>query len=137
MAAVRERGLRLSAARLLVLEALYEAGGPLSAEEIAARTGGRGRPSDPASVYRNLEKLEEVGLVRHFHAGHGPGLYVRSGDAREYMLCDSCRELTAVEAGALDDARALIRRDLEFHARFTHMPMAGLCAGCIRVREVP
>ena len=28
---------------------------------------------DVASVYRNLETLEQIGLVRHFHLGHGPG----------------------------------------------------------------
>ena len=30
---------------------------------------------DLASVYRNLETLEDAGLVRHMHLGHGPGLY--------------------------------------------------------------
>jgi Fur family transcriptional regulator, ferric uptake regulator len=131
LAAVRARGLRLSAARQLVLEALYEADAPLSADEVAARAGGPDGPSDSASVYRNLEKLEELGLVRHFHAGHGPGLYVRAGDAREYLLCDSCGTLTAVEPSALDEARASILRRHGFHARFTHMPAPGLCADCV------
>jgi Fur family transcriptional regulator, ferric uptake regulator len=134
-AALRARGLRLSAARLLVLERLYEADAPLSADEIAARAGSRAGPSDPASVYRNLETLEELGLVRHFHAGHGAGLYVRAGDAREYLLCDSCGALTPVEPADLDEARASILRSHRFHARFTHMPVAGLCEDCAAERR--
>src|SRR6185436_11498510 len=70
-AVVRARGLRLSTARRLVLEALYDADGPLTAEQLAGEM-------DVASVYRNLETLEELGLVRHFHLGHGPGLYPRA-----------------------------------------------------------
>src|SRR5262245_11428691 len=68
---LRARGLRVSAARRLVLEALYAAEAPMSAEELTARVPG----SDLASVYRNLVVLQEVGLVRHVHLGHGPGLY--------------------------------------------------------------
>ena len=65
LAAVRGYGLRLSAARRVVLAALYAADGPLSAEQIAAGVGGRVPTSDVASVYRNLETLERLGIVRH------------------------------------------------------------------------
>src|SRR3712207_1173155 len=72
---LRGRRLRFSSARRLVLEALYAAPGPVTAEQIASGLGGRLPSSDLASVYRNLETLEEVGLVRHVHLGHGPGRY--------------------------------------------------------------
>ena len=70
--------MRVSAARRLVIEALFTAKEPVSAEQIAAGLGGRLPGSDITSVYRNLETLERVGLIRHFHAGHGPGLYAPS-----------------------------------------------------------
>ena len=76
---VRDGGLRATSARRLVLEALLTARRPISAEEIADGLGGRMTQSDIASVYRNLETLGELGLVRHFHAGHGPGRYVLEG----------------------------------------------------------
>src|SRR5271154_4004169 len=70
MALMRERGLRVSAARRLVLEALLAADGPMSAEQIAHGIGGRVPSSDVASVYRNLHALHDIGLVRHVHLGH-------------------------------------------------------------------
>ena len=76
VAALRAGGLRVSAARRLVLEALFAAEGPATVEELAAGFGGRVPPSDVASTYRNLETLEALGLVRHMHLGHGPGRYV-------------------------------------------------------------
>lgn len=120
----------MSAARRLVLEAIYAADGPISADEVAGGLGGRLPRSDPASVYRNLETLEEVGLVRHFHLGHGPGRYVRAGDAREFLVCDSCGEVRVLAPRTLDEVRAVLRRDLGYEVEFTHFPIVGLCAGC-------
>ena len=61
-----------------MLETLYAHDEPLTAEQVARRIGGEAG-GDVASVYRNLETLERLGLVRHFHLGHSPGLYVRAG----------------------------------------------------------
>jgi Fe2+ or Zn2+ uptake regulation protein len=131
--ALRARGLRVSAARRLVLEALYGAPAPLSAEEIASGVAGRLPRSDLASVYRNLETLEGVGLVRHFHLGHGPGLYAPAGvGEREYLVCDSCRAVTAVDAEEMEPVRALINERFGYEARFSHFPILGLCANCAR-----
>lgn len=128
---VRDAGLRLSTARRLVLEALYATEVPVSAEAIADGLDGRVTRSDLASVYRNLETLEQLGLARHLHLGHGPGLYERGGlAAREYLVCDRCQAVTSVPAVVLDGARAAILEATGFAARFAHFPVGGLCAGC-------
>ena len=131
--ALRSRGLRVSSARRLVLEALFAADGPISADQIAHGLAGRLPSSDLASVYRNLETLEVVGLVRHFHLGHGPGLYGLSGPAeREYLVCASCRTVRAVEPDELDRVRSLIKREFGYDASFAHFPIVGVCADCAR-----
>ncbi len=123
-AVVRARGLRLSSARRLVLEALYDADAPRTAEQLAGEM-------DVASVYRNLETLEEIGLVRHFHLGHGPGFYARSSaGTHEYLLCEACGAVMAVEPAQLDGVRDLIRAQFGYEARFTHFPIAGRCRDC-------
>jgi Fur family ferric uptake transcriptional regulator len=129
VAALRARGLRLSGARRLVLEALYATDRPLAAEEIA--DGVDGAPaSDLASVYRNLETLERLGLVRHVHLGHGAGRYVRSGREREYVVCERCGANLALEPARLDGVRAAVEDATGFHARFSHFPIVGLCREC-------
>jgi Fur family ferric uptake transcriptional regulator len=130
---LRARGLRVSAARRIVLEALFAAERPLSAEEIAAGLEGWLPSSDLASVYRNLDMLEELGLVRHFHLGHGAGLYsLASAGELEFVSCEQCGAFEAVEPGKLDAARALIERELGYRARFSHFPIVGTCADCLR-----
>ena len=122
--ALREAGGRFSAARRRVLEALFAAEAPLPAEAVAPGL-------DRASVYRALEYLEELGVVRHVHLGHSPGLYALTGGAeREYLTCERCHRITALEAERLDEVRDLIEAQFGYRARFSHFPIVGLCADC-------
>jgi len=107
-----------------VLEALFAADVPLPADAVAPGL-------DRASVYRALEYLEQLGVVRHVHLGHGPGLYALTGGAeREYLVCERCDRVRAVDAEELDGVRALIEREFGYRARFSRFPVVGLCADC-------
>jgi Fur family transcriptional regulator, ferric uptake regulator len=129
--ALRAGGLRVSAARRLVLEALYAAPGPISADQIADGLAGRLPRSDLASVYRNLETLEEIGLVRHVHLGHGPGLYAPVGTGeREYLMCASCGAVKAVEPEEMEPVRKEISKRFGYEAHFSHFPVLGSCPDC-------
>ena len=123
---LRERGLRLSTSRRLVLRALFAAGGPVSAEHLA-----RGLRIELTSVYRNLETLERHGLVRHVHLGHGPGLYLLVGQGeREYLYCERCGAVRALEPRELDPVRSQINELTGYSVRFTHFALVGTCAQC-------
>jgi Fur family ferric uptake transcriptional regulator len=105
---MRERGLRVSAARRLVVPS-----------------------SDIASVYRNLQAFEDIGLVRHVHLGHGPGLHALAVTGeREYLTCERCADYREVQPRELDAVRALIAEHFGYVASFTHFPIVGLCASC-------
>jgi Fur family ferric uptake transcriptional regulator len=126
VAALRERGLRMTTPRRLVLETLFDADGPRSAEHIAQCLG-----LDLTSVYRNLEALERHGLVRHVHLGHGPGLYALLGDGeREYLFCERCHAARALAPEELDPVRACVRERFGYEARFTHFAIVGTCPAC-------
>src|SRR5689334_13826441 len=68
--ALRGAGTRLTTPRRMVLETLFAADTLLTAEQIADGSI-TGVPLDLTSVYRTLERLEELGVVRHMHIGHG------------------------------------------------------------------
>lgn len=133
---LRSRGLRLSASRRLVLEALFAAGRPATAEEIASGMYGRLPRCDLASVYRNLETLEELGLVRHMHLGHGPGLYAPSARDEEYVACERCGRSEAVAPDMLCHVRAAVREAVGYEPRFSHFPLTGLCPACTEKLDV-
>jgi Fur family ferric uptake transcriptional regulator len=136
LAALRQSGHRVTAARRLVLEALFQAEGPASAEHLARLVGGARTPLDSATVHRNLAQLEGLGLVRHVHIGHGPGLYALVGAAeREYIACERCGRVTSVEPAKLDPVRRAIRRKFGYEARFSHFPILGLCRSCAQAQR--
>ncbi len=131
LAAIRGAGLRATAARRVLVEALFAAGRPVTAPELADGLGGRVTRGDLAAVYRNLELLERIGLVRHTHAGHGPALYGLADRAEtEFLRCEGCGALQAVAPAVLTDVRAAIRAATGYEARFTHFPIVGLCPTC-------
>ena len=133
IAALRSLGLRLTTPRRLVLEALFAAEGPASAENVARRLN-----LDVASVHRNFEMLERNGLVRHVHLGHGPGLYaLRGRGEREYLYCDGCGAVEALDAEELDPVRRRIEERHGFQARFSHFAIVGTCAACSARRAPP
>jgi Fur family ferric uptake transcriptional regulator len=104
--ALRDSGLRLSTARRLIIEALFAADGPVSAQRLAQELS-----LDESSIYRNLELLERQGLTRHVHLGHGPGLYALVGrDDGEYLYCEGCGKVTVVGPDELDSVHALCDR---------------------------
>jgi len=125
--AIRAHGLRVSAIRRQLLALLYEQDGPVSVERLASRL----THGDRGSVYRNLERLEAIGLVRHVHLGHGPGMYTLAVSAEsEFVTCERCGAFEVVDPERLDAARDLIERELGYRPRFTHFPIVGVCAAC-------
>jgi Fur family ferric uptake transcriptional regulator len=128
-AVLKAEGTRMTTPRRLVLQALFAAEGLVSAEQVA--TGSHtGIELDLTSVYRNLERLEELGLVRHVHLGHGPGRYLPTGVRWEFVVCDACGEFAAVEPDVLDRARDAIRAATGYAVRFAHFPVVGTCPAC-------
>jgi Fur family transcriptional regulator, ferric uptake regulator len=131
IAALRAGGLRVSAARRLVLEALFAAREPVSAERVAEGLGGQLPSSDLASVYRNLDTLEALGIVRHVHLGHGPGRYaLTGGHAPEYVTCECCGAHVRLAPDALEAVRDAVRDACGYEARFSHFPIVGTCPAC-------
>ncbi len=130
-ALLRAEGHRVTPAARFVLEALFaaEREGPISAQQIVDRSPGL--ELEPSSVYRNLERLEGLGVVRHVHLGHGPSLYMLvGGGEREFLLCERCGRVRSVDPADLDPVRRGIEKRFGYRARFGHFPIVGLCEEC-------
>jgi Fur family ferric uptake transcriptional regulator len=128
---LRTRGLRVSAARRLVLEALFAADGPVTAEAIADGLGDRLPRSDLASVYRNLDTLEQIGMVRHFHLGHGAGRYALAGRSEHgYTACGRCGTHRPLPPAVVERVAAVVRETTGYEAELSHFPIVGRCPDC-------
>ena len=93
----------------------------VTADEIVARVterdGGNDAEAHRATVYRTLDRLQELGVVRHVHLGHGPSTYhLDGGDAEphHHAVCSSCGAVVEVPLDALDDLAERLRESHGF-----------------------
>ncbi len=129
-AALRARGYRLTPQRQLVLEAVG-ALGHSTPEEIVTEVRLTAAAVNISTVYRTLELLEELGLVRHTHLGHGAPTYSVAGDDDHVHLV--CRECGQVEEASRDLVMGVVD-GLEaakgFRVDIGHFALFGTCRAC-------
>jgi Fur family transcriptional regulator, ferric uptake regulator len=134
MSLIRARGGRGTASRRAVIEALIEAGGELrDADQIVDAVHDRHPSINDSTVYRTLDLLEHLGLVRHVHLGHGPSQWYLSDERRRwYLTCTRCGRAIEADSATFDSMVA----EVAVHTGFTidpgHFAVTGTCAACRR-----
>jgi Fur family ferric uptake transcriptional regulator len=134
---LRERGLRLTAQRQLVLEAVY-ALGHATPDQVHAAVARTAAGVNISTVYRALELLEGLGLVRHTHLTHGaPTYHAATEDQHVHLVCRDCGGVTEIPPAALDELVAGLRDGQGFRVDVGHIALFGQCAGCASVAGAP
>ena len=117
----------------LVLDALSDAHGPLSAYTILDQLRDHGLRA-PLQVYRALEKLLEFGLVhrleslnafvacRHPHCGEDSTM--------AFAICERCGTVTEFFDDALEKRLAKLAKSKRFRQHKTTIELRGLCESC-------
>ena len=129
-ATLRQRGLRLTPQRQLVLQAV-SALGHATPEEIAAEARRTADSVNISTVYRTLELLEELGLVTHTHLGHGAPTYHPADDQQHlHLVCRDCGRTVEVAGPAVERWADAIAAEHGF-SDITHtVEVFGTCAEC-------
>ena len=83
------RGKRMTPQRQLVLEAVRELE-HATPEQICAHVQRTAPAVNITTVYRTLELLSELGLVRHTHLGHGAPAYSVEEHEHLHLVCHRC-----------------------------------------------
>jgi len=132
---LRARGGRATPSRRILLEVLFEATDHLSAEQLAAAVQARAPDVHLSTIYRNVEDLEQLGVIAHSHLGHGPATYQLASHAHAHFICEICG--TRIEAsddlfrGLARQAKARLGFSIDPH----HFAILGRCADCERARH--
>lgn len=130
---LRSRGYRITAARRAVCAVVADAGGEhLTSAEVHERARGHhGSDLDRSTVYRTLEMLEEAGLIRHGHLGHGPAVYHLGQEAsHQHLVCSNCGRTIAMAGRDLQETVGLIRQRTGFDVDVDHFALVGTCDQC-------
>ena len=131
-AELRSRGYRLTPQRQLVLEAVGEIG-HATPEEIATAVRRTASGVNISTVYRTLELLEELGLVRHTHLGHGAPTYSVAGDDDHvHLVCRDCDAVEEASTELVQDVVARLAAEKGFTVDVGHFALFGRCQSCSR-----
>jgi Fur family ferric uptake transcriptional regulator len=133
VAELRRRGLRSTPRRRLVMEVLSEVSGHVTGTEIVERCRQRDAGTVPSTVYRTLDVLEELGLVRHGHGADGREEYhVRPSDEHGHLHCEACGGHWELGASEVSEFVADIERHRGFSLDLSHLTLVGRCPDCTR-----
>ncbi|HWU40903.1 MAG TPA: Fur family transcriptional regulator [Candidatus Acidoferrum sp.] len=110
--ALRDRGLKLTQARHAVLQVLGEASEHLRVTEVHRRARRIAPGIGLASVYRTMELLARLNLIRPVHMEHRHRHYARIDKAHgHHLVCNGCGLVVEFSDCRVDRlARSLARR---------------------------
>jgi Fur family ferric uptake transcriptional regulator len=124
-ARLRERGMRVTPQRTQVLAAV-RALGHATPEQISDALSA----VDVTTVYRTLELLEELGLVRHAHLGHGAPSYRPADDDHIHVVCHACGAVADADPALVEPLAGTLLAERGFVLDRAHFSVFGRCRDC-------
>jgi Fur family ferric uptake transcriptional regulator len=126
---LRKNELRVTEPRRAMLNILLHEHGPFSAEELHQKLGGKG--CDVVTVYRSLQAMEEIGVLRRCDFGDGTYRYeFNHGEHHHHhIICRSCRSVEQIDVCVADSLERMARQ--KGYQNVTHtLEIFGTCAKC-------
>jgi Fur family transcriptional regulator, ferric uptake regulator len=128
---IQNQGHRLTPARRTILEVLVQSGGHLSADHLAdlVRQGepGIGR----MTVYRTLDLLNELGLIRPVYQGTGAAHYILMDNGHHHhLICSNCDQVIEFDDCALEGVAKRLGGRFNFQVHGHLLEFYGLCEAC-------
>jgi Fur family transcriptional regulator, ferric uptake regulator len=132
-------------ARRAVLEALSSADGPATPNDLLDSGRRRHQALGLVTVYRTLEILEALGLVRKLHLAEGCHSYVlrtvgagagngtdhgAAGGHGHHIICQECHRAVEFAGCDIDAVIAAVEAQTGFAVRSHWLEIFGLCPSC-------
>ena len=132
------RGHKSTAPRRAVLDVIAEMHESLSPAEICERARCRYPHLGLVTVYRTLDILVEVGVVRRMHRDDGCHSYALAQAAHgHHLICSSCNQVVEFAECDLDGLLKSVARKTGFRVEGHWLEVFGLCPNCRRDRPRP
>jgi Fur family ferric uptake transcriptional regulator len=113
------------------VEALAGVDGHVTGAELVERCREADPATTPSTVYRTLDVLEELGIVRHAHGADGrEEFHVLPATEHGHLHCLGCRETWEIGADEAEALVAALRAQRGFSVELSHLSISGLCRGC-------
>jgi Fur family transcriptional regulator, ferric uptake regulator len=127
---LREKGYRLTPQRELVLRAVDRLG-HATPDEVLAAVREESQAVNISTVYRTLELLEELGLVRHNHiSDRAPTYHSTATPDHVHLVCRGCGGITEVAPEVIGSMVDTLKSEYGFVTDIGHLTVFGMCREC-------
>jgi len=129
--------LRMTRQRQVILEELHRAPGHPTADELYARVRRRLPPTSLGTVYRNLEILSELGIVRKVELGGAQRRWDSRAEQHYHVRCVSCGRVDDVQVKPLPGVQGALRPVTECELLGHRLEFLGRCPRCRHEAATP
>jgi Fur family ferric uptake transcriptional regulator len=133
LASLQTAGYRRGGARTAVVEALARHDCAVTALELEDELRRRKPAPARASIYRALEQLEQLGLLRRLEASRGVAGYERiepDGEHHHHAICRECGRMIPFEDASLERVIDQVSWRMSFDAAEHEVTIRGRCERC-------
>ena len=127
---LRKAGYRITPTRCAVLDVIEQEGDHLNPAEILDHARAKHPKIGRATVYRTLELLTEIGLVRPIYVNEDGLTYIRAQGGHHHMVCSCCGlviDFDECVAGSMIDE---LRERYGFEVQSHLLEFYGVCEKC-------
>jgi Fe2+ or Zn2+ uptake regulation protein len=131
--AFRAQGLRLTQARQAVLQVVGAAGAHLQVAEVHRRALRVSPGIGLASVYRTIDLLDRLGLVKRVHVGHRHRHYAPATEGHgHHLVCNGCGRVVEFSDCQVERLAKTLARRTRFMIEGHSIELYGRCPDCRR-----
>ncbi|HLO32074.1 MAG TPA: Fur family transcriptional regulator [Anaerolineales bacterium] len=128
---LQENGYRLTAARRAIVEAIRKSTHALTPVQVFDIARKKYHALGLVSVYRTLEKLEELHLIQRVHQPQGCQAFIAESRGHKHLLlCQNCGQVTFFEGDDLDGLIRAISKKTGYQVQEHWLQLLGLCQNC-------
>jgi len=132
---VKESTFKLTRARQAILEAIFHAKGPFSANSLDARlqTRSERHSADVVTIYRNLSIFEDLKIISRCDFSDDEAMYEvihgEHGHHHHHIVCQSCKRIDPLEFCIVEGQEQILEK-LGYQNLSHRLEFSGLCPAC-------
>jgi len=130
VATLKEKGLKLTPQRMLIVNVIHDAKGHLTAEEIIGYVQAKMPGVNKSTIYRTLELLEQAGCVYKSELGEEFIYHHAEEGHHHHLVCRQCGKTVDCDEDLFAPVQRSLGEKYNFRVDFKHIVMSGVCGGC-------
>lgn len=130
---LKEKGIRVTVGRILILNIIQTSDRGLSAESIYTECKKQNNNLNLSTIYRTLDLLEEKDVIKKINID-GPAIYVLRKEYHKHILqCDVCHKCVEIPC-PMEEIEEAIKAKVGFSLTKHKLELNGICDECKKIK---